>query len=81
MDQDLGRPIRALAHELAHWMDYEAGRALGSKHFAQSLTVQIALVPPRFHLRIRVNQKGQSQHFTGRGPHSVVSFEPCQQYF
>jgi len=26
-----GKPIRALAHELGHWLDYESGRVLGTK--------------------------------------------------
>jgi hypothetical protein len=27
----LGRPVRALAHELGHWLDYESGRVLNTK--------------------------------------------------
>jgi hypothetical protein len=29
IDDVLGRPIRALAHELGHWLDFQAGRAAG----------------------------------------------------
>lgn len=32
----LGRPIQALAHELGHWMDFEAGRALNVNAYMAS---------------------------------------------
>jgi probable phosphoglycerate mutase len=31
IDDFLGRPVRALAHELGHWLDYESGRVLNTK--------------------------------------------------
>lgn len=30
IDDFLGRPVRALAHELGHWLDYESGRVLNT---------------------------------------------------
>ena len=52
----LGRPVKALAHELGHWLDFESGRAMGVKsriytkggnghdtHYASEATISRAL--------------------------------------